>query len=343
SRFTWAFDLARAELLSPTLGAGELFWELFDEWEEQNPPNTGVNWACGQEATFRLISCLCAAQAMPHLLTEDRTAKLNRLADVTAARILSNIAYARSQRNNHHASEAVGLITAGCLFPGDEADIYRRRGFAELAEVAGSLILEDGGSSQYSTNYHRVFLHDLVWARAVASAAGCTLPAEIDAAAIRATRYLHALMEPASGMAPFMGPDDGARVLPLSAAPHRHVRDDVTLSLATFMPEVGGIDGQESEALAWFGYEAGSPGVNRDLRSAYSFPDMGVHVLRNDDWTVYVRCGSPEFRPTEDDQLHCDVWYQGLNIAPDSGTQSYSPAIGEPGALASAENHNSPV
>lgn len=38
----------------------EVFWAALEDWARHNPPNTGVNWASGQEAAFRVMAwCFC--------------------------------------------------------------------------------------------------------------------------------------------------------------------------------------------------------------------------------------------------------------------------------------------
>lgn len=343
SRFGWAFDLARAELALPDSGAGELFWELLDWWMQENPPNAGVNWACGQEASIRLMAVTAVAQAMAHTVTDDRATRLVTLAAVTGRRVAANIAYARSQRNNHHASEAVGLLTAGYWMGDAEGERLFRLGERHLVEVAEELIFPDGGSSQYSTNYHRVFVQDLVWASLLYQRMGRQLPHSVDDALRRAAGFLSALVEPISGWAPFFGPDDGARVLPLDQVPHRQLAHDSHLACAVAqVPCLCGIDANAStEGLAWFGLTAPASATPRPHGPwAATFPDMGVHLLGRGTTRVYVRCGEYRFRPTQEDQLHCDIWVDGQNIATDAGTQSYTPAPGEPGALDRPWHHN---
>ncbi len=346
SRFGWAFDLVRAHVVVPECGAGELFWELFDEWREQNPPNEGVNWQCGQEASLRLMAVTCAAQAMPEILNDMRMGQLQQFAEVTANRVASNIAYARSQKNNHHISEAVGLLTASYLHPDGGGEQWHKLGQRHLKEVAETLIFQDGGSSQYSTNYHRVFVQNLTWAKMLSLRTGGTLLAEVSDALERSALFLSALVEPISGSGPFFGPDDGARVLPLDRVPHRDLAHDAHIASAVAGCECGcGLGGgaASTEGLAWLGMALPSP-TKTDMSEPWvkSFADIGLHLLVHGSTRVYVRCGSYEFRPAHEDQLHCDIWIDGRNVASDSGTQSYKPASGEPGPLSGVAAHNSP-
>ncbi len=342
SRFGWAFGLARAEHLGVE-GAAELFWELLESWMEENAPNAGIQWACGQEASIRLMAVSLAAMAMPDSWSPGRLALIEQLIEVTADRVEANIAYARSQRNNHHASEAVGLVACALMLPGHPRALrWLDQGTKHLTEVANVLILEDGGSSQYSTNYHRVFLHNFVWVAALSEAVGHDLGRDFQEAFRRASEYLLAFMEPQSGHGPFIGHDDGAELLPAFCQPHRLLGPDVQLLRAYFeMPRAVGPEIWD-EWLAWFGleYGPGDPVGGHPGPGYRHFPKMGIVIMWAGPHRIYVRCGPFEFRPSQADQLHVDVWEDGVNLVGDPGTFSYRPRPGELGLLDSAFDHN---
>ncbi|MEW5960023.1 MAG: heparinase II/III family protein, partial [Chloroflexota bacterium] len=56
SRFSFVFPLVRAYWLTGDERYPQIFWRLIENWLEQNPPQLGPNWMCGQEATFRLMA-----------------------------------------------------------------------------------------------------------------------------------------------------------------------------------------------------------------------------------------------------------------------------------------------
>ncbi len=344
SRFGWVFDLVRAHHLLPESGAGELFWELFGEWCEQNPPNEGVNWKCGQEASIRLMAITCAVQGMPETLTDTRAGMIRTFAEVTGARVESNIAYARSQKNNHHASEAVGLLTAG-YWTGERIGQRRiKLGLHHMIDVSETLIFSDGGSSQYSLNYHRVFVHNLMWAVLLIETLPSLVPTEIAGALERAAGFMAAMVEPISGEAPFFGPDDGTRLLPLDRVTHRHLNEDALVALAVGAPTKmpAGLKAMQVEGTHWFDKQGPSETDDKIPEVvARSFPDMGIHLLAVGANRAYVRCGSYRFRPHEEDQLHCDIWVHGSNIAPDAGTGSYKPQDGQTAKGDTVAEHNS--
>ena len=81
---------------------------LIDAWCAANPPFRGPNWACAQEAAFRILHLGLALA----LWGTDRAPApgARRLLVVHAQRIAATRAYALAQDNNHPISEAAGLF-----------------------------------------------------------------------------------------------------------------------------------------------------------------------------------------------------------------------------------------
>ena len=97
--------------------------------------------------------------------TAERVAALAQMVAVSGRRIEAVLGYALSQRNNHGISEGVGLWTIGLLFPElRTAARWRDRGRQVLEDLGRALIYEDGSFAQHSVNYHRLMLHDYLWA-----------------------------------------------------------------------------------------------------------------------------------------------------------------------------------
>jgi asparagine synthase (glutamine-hydrolysing) len=55
-----------------------------------------------------------------------------------------------------------------------------------------------------------------------------------------------------------------------------------------------------------------------------SFPYAGTYLLRGANSKAIIRCTDFRARPSHADQLHVDLWRDGLNIACDAGTYLYS-------------------
>ncbi len=147
SRFGAVFTLARAYASTGDERYPAAFWALVNDWALHNPPQSGANWKCGQEAAFRLMAWCFGwfAFQSSRSSTPDRLAQLALMMAVHANRIEQNLDYALSQNNNHGLSEAMGLWTIGHLWPEFErsagggakvSSFWRRRSSARYLTTA---------------------------------------------------------------------------------------------------------------------------------------------------------------------------------------------------------------
>ncbi|MHC4602610.1 MAG: heparinase II/III family protein [Planctomycetota bacterium] len=103
SRFAWVYSLVRAFAATGDKKYSEKFWLLFESWLEANQPNTGPNYACGQECAIRLMAMCFALYGFTKAKASstDRKKKLITAIAVHAERIEKNIDFAISTRTNH--------------------------------------------------------------------------------------------------------------------------------------------------------------------------------------------------------------------------------------------------
>ena len=326
SRFPWAFALARAYGRTGDARYVDTFWRLLADWCVKNPPNTGSNWMCGQEATFRLMAVVFAAEACG--VPESQRTGLARFIVASGQRIAANLEYALSQQNNHGVSECVGLITVALLVPRHtESAGWLVRGLRGLETQLAELVYEDGGFSQHSLIYHRVLLHDLCWCRHRLTESGQSVPVWLDAAGWRALDFLMTLVDPDTGLAPLYGANDGANVLPLADAEFLDMRPAVQMTAAVFRQELPLPEGPWDEAAAWL-----APEWSTMRRVSWPAVPVRWHAraagcfqLVNGAGRLFLRC--PEkfrHRPGQADMLHVDISYAGRPVAVDGGSFSYN-------------------
>ncbi len=341
SRFPWAFVLTRAYARTGDAKYAEAFWRLFADWCRSNPPNLGPNWMCGQEATFRLMAVVFAAESFG--VPAERREALAQFVVATGRRIAANLDYALSQKNNHGVSECVGLVTAALLVPGHpEAVAWRSRGLRELEAQIAELVYEDGGFSQHSLVYHRVLLHGLCWCRRRLELTGQGIPAWLDAAGKRALYFLMTITDPATGQAPLYGSNDGANVLPLAEGDFLDMRPVIQMASAAFHRELPLSPGPWDEAAMLLAADWDS------LRrvqwptppARWHAPIAGCFQLTHGCDRLFLRCPTRfRHRPAQADMLHVDVWHGGLPVAMDGGSFSYN-SCERFTALGSAALHN---
>jgi asparagine synthase (glutamine-hydrolysing) len=344
NRFTPVCALVRGYALTQDDRYAEAFWTLVEDWAAHNPPQRGANWKCGQESSFRVMAwCfgLYGFSASQHT-TPARVAALSKMIAVTAERIEANIGYALSQNNNHGISEAVGLFSIGTLFPEfRRAGFWRSKGRRLLEQLARRQIYPDGAYVQHSTNYHRVMLHDYLWALRLAELNGEPFSLELYEQLRRSSEFLDNLTDTHSGEAPNYGNNDGTLVLPLCDCDYGDFRPTLQAARYLLSHQRRFARGCWDEMMVWlFGAQSLNapitPMPTRESIASHS----GYYILRGHESWAMIRCAEYRDRPAQADQLHLDLWWRGLNIAVDSGTYLYNAPPPWDEAFAASAAHN---
>lgn len=343
SRFSPVYTLVRAYALTADERYPEAFWTLVEDWAAHNPPQLGLNWKCGQEAAFRLMAWCFGLYGFAESpsSTAERVRMLAAMVAVTGERIEANLGYALSQQNNHGISEAVGLFTAGILFPEfRRSEVWRRRGRQLLESQVQSQIYDDGSYIQHSTTYQRVMLDDLLWAARLGEVNETRFSDDLYERLQRSVNFLDTITDAQQGRVPNCGNNDGALILPLTDCAYDDFRPIVQSGFYLTSRQRRFQPGPWDEALLWmFGEQAMAAGYIKP-RPVLQASTGGYYTLRGlDSWGV-MRCASYRDRPAQADQLHLDLWWHGTNIALDSGTYLYNPEPEWYGTFVGTAAHN---
>ena len=346
SRFGWVFPLGRTYARTGDESVAECFWQLVEDWRAHNPPRAGVQWKCGQEASFRVMACCfglyCFASAAAS--SPERVVRLAQMLAVTGQRIAGNLSYALSQSNNHGISEAAGLLTLGLLFPEfTSAAAWRERGRAALEGQARELIYDDGGFSQHSLNYHRVMLEDYLWCIQLGRANGFEFSQELIRRVRLAGRWVESLMDFNTGRLPNLGANDGAHVLPLTNCGYLDYRPVVQSAARVTEGGPGLTPGPWDEQAWWLGCPFGdqTPPAATVADERRDFPDSGLTLLKSGNLKVLLRTLRRfRHRPAQSDLLHLDLWNGSDNVLRDTGSYSYNARDGSDRYFKSVAAHN---
>jgi len=344
SRFGCVFPLARAYWRTGETRYAEAFWQLVQCWKEGNPPQQGVHWKCGQEASLRVINWCFGLWAFEgsSATTAERVVSLIQMIAIHGSRIESCIQYAQSQRNNHAISEAAGLWTIGVLFPElKHADRWHRNGQRRLEELGRQLIYNDGSFAQHSWNYQRLALQVYLWCLRIGALNERNLNAELRRRISCSGNLLYQLQDGSTGQVPNFGQNDGSDVFRLTscqwADPRPLIQALHYLGTGRRCFDAGPWD----ESLLWFfGPEALQAPVHVQSRNDLAAEDGGLYTMRGEHGFAMVRCSAFRHRPSQADQLHVDIWWRGLNMALDPGTFSYNSAPPWQNPLARTRSHN---
>jgi hypothetical protein len=354
ARFGWAFTLGRAYHLFEDEHYAEFFWKYTETFLEANPPYDGPHWASAQEVGLRLCAFSFAFSIFhgsPNS-TPERLELLSLAIATHASRIPATLSYARAQNNNHLLSEAAALLTAAYVLPGHPgASRWRASGLKWFMEGLRTQFSPDGSYTQNSANYHRLALtlglwvNHLLTTRSNPLQSSDLLPEDCRNILANATRWLLSLVDKDTGRLPNLGHNDGALIFPLASCAFTDYRPVLQASALAFLGKAAFPPGVWDETCLWFGvqqleqpvHESGPTEPMIDL----VLPDA-PHILRHpdgDSWG-YLRTVHFTSRPGHADQLHLDLWRNGVNIALDAGTYLYNAPPPWENSLAQSAVHN---
>lgn len=337
ARFTWALELARGYALTNNEEYAAYFWSKVAEFLNTNPVNCGPNWASAQEVALRAINWILALGAFENSSesTSDRLNGITQSLWQHGCRILPTLDYARSQNNNHILSEALGLVIIGdylnTITP--KAVDWIKAGELEFEHALLKQIDEDGTYSQHSSNYHRMMLQlSLIYCNHLAK----TGRASADAVKQRlaaASRWMIAQLDEYSGKIPNLGHNDGSLVLPFGATEYRDYRPTAQAASLAFLGNPCLPSGKWDELATWLG-------LDLQKTEPQKIDSPAVHKIQFG--RIWGTLRGVEFhgRPAHADQLHVDLWWDGVNIARDAGTYSYNDPAPWQNALDSTRVHN---
>jgi len=339
SRFLFLYPLARAYALSGDERFPQAFWAAIEDWARHSPPMAGPLWICGQECSLRILAWSFALHSFINSpsTTSERVVLLVSMIAAHAWRTAQTLGYARSQRSNHLISEAVGLWTAGTLYPElREALVWQNLGAHLLHEAVLDQITPEGVSQQHSFNYQRMILHMLLWTLRLAEIHRAPLHEDIRSRAQAAVDFIRPWVDPVSGHVPNYGSDDGSLILPLASGSYRDFRP--LLQFAAGVLHRPALDpGPWDEAALWFGVE---PSIVEKAAPLPSPSATGYFRLGDETSWALIRAGHYTRRPFQADQLHVDLWWKGINLARDPGTYLYNGPPPWNNGLAGTAVHN---
>ena len=341
SRFLFVHPLARAYALIGDESFPEAFWHALEDWAHNSPPMAGPLWICGQESSLRIFAWSFALRAFLHspATTPERCALLFSMIAAHAWRTEQTLGYARSQRSNHLISEAAGLWTVGALYPElASAAAWRDLGASLLREAVLDQFTADGLYLQHSFNYQRMALHLLLWTLRLAQVLSLELPAQITSRTAAGLDFLGSVVDPISGRAPNHGANDGSLVLPLAACDYRDFRPLLQLGATVLDRPPLFEPGPWDETSLWLCGHAPDSASRRPPRVPSA--STGYYRLGDEDSWALVHASRYARRPFQADQLHVDLWWNGLNLARDAGTYLYNGAPPWDNGLSRSLVHN---
>ncbi len=336
SRFYWLPQLALAAKTGDRKAAATIEYWLRD-WIDKNPPFRGINWACAQESAIRLMNLALTALILDRWCNPSPA--MQWLVETHAHRVYPTLSYAIGQDNNHGTAESSALFIAGTW-----GQKWGMKGSARIARTgkkwvndrAKRVIQPDGSPCQYSTTYHRANLEALcmvgLWSARTGT--GC-LRDDAAARVVEGARWLYAITDEVTGDAPNLGANDGSHLFSVPESRYRDFRPTVALAAALFANAKPWADYLDAriEALGLSPSETVWPRA-----ASHHFGDGGFHLLRKKNSVALMHYPCFQFRPSQADALHVDLWHKGINLLRDAGTYSYNAHMAEWFAGTAAHN-----
>ena len=352
SRFSWLVYFGAAYAAT-----GDDKWlktatSWVNDWLGQNPYEQSVNWVCAQECSIRAINFLLFLNLINTKLSINEREFIIGFLCSHIKRIKETILYSISQDNNHAISEASALlIGSGWLINNLALSVPVKRelentlllGYKVLSERLQSLVFYDGGFSMYSTNYHRSVLNTLIIVDYFISTLNLKrLDNSCYEACKRLTLWLCKVCDPISGGVPNLGANDGSLPFLIQCLDYSDYRTTAHTASFVFLGKKG-FDLHEVEcSLYWLGLKS-QVNFSVDENKCISpdlFYDSGFVKYTVNSLKVFLKFPTYEFRPSQCDLFHIDVWYDGNNVLRDLGSFSYNDSSGCAGSLAKLDKHN---
>ena len=181
------------------------------------PVGMGVQWTTAMEVASRAFHV-----ALTFAYVQDDPAidaafvwEVAEMLDEHCTYVEEHLEETGAVRTNHYASDLVGLVVVGCLFPEvPRARIWRDVYGRKLWEEIQRQVRPDGTHFESSTGYQRLTAELFLGAVLAARAAGMPPPHEVELAVAGLFRSIGKLLTP-SGRIPQIGDLDSCRGLPL--------------------------------------------------------------------------------------------------------------------------------
>lgn len=354
-KFTWELNrhqyfvtLGQAYVLTGDDRYASCIADHLSSWMDENPPKIGINWTSSLELALRSISWIWALSLVRHSprLKGELYVRALKFLYAQGRHIEQNLSTFFSP-NTHLTGEALGLVYIGTALPSFElAQHWRELGTRILAEQLDRQLFPDGVYFEQSTYYHRYttdfYLH----------AALLTSNSAIHAKLHLLVDYLLHITRP-NGTSPFIGDDDGGRLVMLAARQSNDFRDTLAIGAAVLQRgDCALVAGESVDELPWLlgprgleiydGLTAVTP-----ASTSRAFRDSGYFVMReswNDtaDWAL-IRCGPHASRfgaHAHADALAVELAIGGHSMFVDPGTYVYTASRAERDYFRSSAAHN---
>ena len=341
SRFSFLYDIIRYDYHFNEDCAEFVFSEIIS-WINANPINCGPNYRCSQEISLRVLNWTFALHyySDSSFLTEEIFNRMQFSIYWQMDHVYRNINFSRiAVRNNHAITETLALYLTGLLYSEFPAAAkWKQRGKAWFEQEIAYQVYEDGTFLQFSMNYHRVVIQLLTWAIALAEKNDESFAPVVYERAKKSLEFLRTCMIDENGKLPNYGANDGALFFKLNDADFRDYRPQLNALASALKTDL--LFSFQCEDVQWYNLQNRNSGSWKPSLGIHRFDVGGYYIFREKDTLTFIRCGNHKDRPSQADNLHLDVWYNGDNILLDGGSYKYNTSDGNIKYFMGTASHN---
>ena len=338
ARFSFLYDIIRYDYHYEDDQSAFVLHQI-EDFIDKNPINQGPNYKCSQETSLRVMNWTFALYYYKDSknLTEALFQKIMHSIYWQLHHVYHNIHFSRiTVRNNHAITETLMLYLSAKLFPFfPNVEKWSHQGKKWFEQEIAYQIYEDGTFLQFSMNYHRVAVQLLTWGIQLAKLNNEKFKDVVYKRAQKSLDFLDACMDPITGKLPNYGSNDGALFFKLTSDDYRIYRSQ----LDDLRAVLNGYTYHDSNSTFWYGIQPTrkQPTAIPELAT---FEKSGYYIVQDGNTKTFLRCGGYKDRPFQSDNLHLDIWVNGINYLRDTGSYKYNAELEYVNYFNGAEGHN---
>lgn len=351
SRFHQALYLAKAYIITGDEKYSKKFFELINDWIDENPYCYGINWNCAMEVAIRSVNWILSLHIFKNSshFTDEIKQKIFKSLYQHGIFIRNNLEYGR-RNGNHYLSDLMGLIWLGAFFFNHS---FGKRWFyfakKELEKEILIQVYEDGVDYEKSTFYQRLVTEIFTLSFISGLKLGFNFS---DSFKQRLYKMFHFISEfLLDDEVPNVGDCDDGRVLKFSLNEKISEMRNL-LAMGSILFNDGKLKSKSEKITADTLFLLGAKGNSKyneiqnteiDINSK-AFPKGGFYILRSKNFFMFFDAGDIGMNGWgghgHNDILSFELAYRNKRFIVDSGTYVYTPYPEMRQLLRSTSAHN---
>lgn len=319
SRFQHVTILGEAFLESKDYKYSKEFKHEFESWVKGNPFESSVNWTCSMEVAIRACNFILAYMYFKESIgSKEFWKSFNKILFIHGDFIYKNLERGFPS-NNHYISNLVGLVWLGIYFRSHKtksrkASKWLEFSLKELEKEMDLQVYSDGFNFEASTAYHCLTTELFLYTSILCKKNNISFSYDFNKKLEKMCEVTMNITKP-NGLIPLIGDMDSGRFIKLVSQNNLDMRD-----FRNLLKVSGEYFGREDIKL--------STDLNGKKLESRSYPEGGVHILRNKKLCLFLRCGKNgtegKCGHTHNDQLSFELNVSGQDFIIDPGSYVYT-------------------